>query len=91
MVVTRWKDSRVLQTISTMMVKGTTTVQWQTGWEVQSAECPNDTQNYQDDIYAVGKGDQHRALAYELAALQHGGVVQRKRLIKSELHSVPCE
>eukprot|EP00957_Ditylum_brightwellii_P083194 6325392-Ditylum_brightwellii.AAC.1 len=27
MVVTRWKDSRVLQTISTVVVKGTTTVQ----------------------------------------------------------------
>eukprot|EP00957_Ditylum_brightwellii_P002686 207122-Ditylum_brightwellii.AAC.1 len=51
MVVTRWKDSRALQTISTVIVKGTTAVHWNVS-------------------------------ADELAALQHGGVIQRKRLIK---------
>eukprot|EP00957_Ditylum_brightwellii_P022173 1673184-Ditylum_brightwellii.AAC.1 len=62
MVVTRWKDSRVLQPISTMLVKGTTTVQQQTGWGVQSVKCPNGTHSYQDSIGNVDKGDQHRAL-----------------------------
>eukprot|EP00957_Ditylum_brightwellii_P151794 11559066-Ditylum_brightwellii.AAC.1 len=38
MVVTRWKDSRVFQTISTVIVKGTTTVQQWTGQKVQSVE-----------------------------------------------------
>eukprot|EP00957_Ditylum_brightwellii_P022688 1711048-Ditylum_brightwellii.AAC.1 len=62
MVVTRWKDSRVLQTISTVMVKGTTTVQQWTGQEVQSVECPNDMHDYSDGMGAVDKGNQHRAL-----------------------------
>eukprot|EP00957_Ditylum_brightwellii_P185978 14159251-Ditylum_brightwellii.AAC.1 len=62
MVVTRWKDSRVLQIINTVMVKGATTIQQQTGWEVQSVECPNDIYNYQDGMGNVDKGNQHRAL-----------------------------
>eukprot|EP00957_Ditylum_brightwellii_P086613 6590120-Ditylum_brightwellii.AAC.1 len=52
MVVTRWKDSRVLQTISIVMVKGTTTVQQWTGWEVQSVECPYNIHTYQDGMGA---------------------------------------
>eukprot|EP00957_Ditylum_brightwellii_P125765 9587302-Ditylum_brightwellii.AAC.1 len=61
-VVTRWKDSRVLQTISTVMVKRTITVQQWTGQEVQSTQCPNDAHNCHDSMGAVDKGDQHRAL-----------------------------
>eukprot|EP00957_Ditylum_brightwellii_P123275 9399205-Ditylum_brightwellii.AAC.1 len=53
MVVTRWKDSRVIQTIIIVMVKGTTTVQQWTGREVQSVGI----HGYQDDMGAVDKGD----------------------------------
>eukprot|EP00957_Ditylum_brightwellii_P006084 460634-Ditylum_brightwellii.AAC.1 len=45
-IVTRWKDSRVLQTISIVMVKGTTTVQQWAYYKVQSIECHNDICNY---------------------------------------------
>eukprot|EP00957_Ditylum_brightwellii_P155800 11861020-Ditylum_brightwellii.AAC.1 len=44
------------------MVKGTTTVQQWTDWEVETVECPNDIHDYQDGMGAVGKGDQRRAL-----------------------------
>eukprot|EP00957_Ditylum_brightwellii_P023327 1761209-Ditylum_brightwellii.AAC.1 len=107
MVVTRWKDSRVLQTISTVMVKGTTTIQRWTDQEVKTVEYPNDICDYQDSMGAVDKGDQHRALGAafcnvahfknwnlsvnELAALWHGGAVHRKRLIKWEFYPVACE
>eukprot|EP00957_Ditylum_brightwellii_P158788 12086465-Ditylum_brightwellii.AAC.1 len=67
----RWKDSGVLQTIITVMVKGTTTVQQQTGWEVQSVECPNDIHNYQDAMGAVDKGNQHRALGVAFCNVTH--------------------
>eukprot|EP00957_Ditylum_brightwellii_P132721 10120942-Ditylum_brightwellii.AAC.1 len=72
MVVTRWKDSRVLQTTSTVMVKGATNVQQQIGWEVQSVICPNDIHHYQDGMGGVDKGNQHRALADRLAVLHEG-------------------
>eukprot|EP00957_Ditylum_brightwellii_P123688 9429543-Ditylum_brightwellii.AAC.1 len=58
MIVTRWKDSIVFQLITTVMEKGTTTVQWQTGQEVQ----PVDICDYQDGMYTVDKGNQHRPL-----------------------------
>eukprot|EP00957_Ditylum_brightwellii_P034968 2650454-Ditylum_brightwellii.AAC.1 len=58
MVITRWKDSRMLQTITTMMEKGTPTVQRWTGREVQSV----DVHDYQDGMCAVDKVDQQRAL-----------------------------
>eukprot|EP00957_Ditylum_brightwellii_P078065 5934693-Ditylum_brightwellii.AAC.1 len=41
------------------MEKGTTTIQWQTGWEVQSVNI----RDYQDGVCAVDKVDQRRALA----------------------------
>eukprot|EP00957_Ditylum_brightwellii_P171186 13031898-Ditylum_brightwellii.AAC.1 len=100
MVVTRWKDSRVLHTISTVTVKGATHVQQWTGWEVETIKCHNDICEYQDGMGTVDKGNQHRALgaafvilhtsrsADELAALQCGGVVHRKMLIKWEFYSV---
>eukprot|EP00957_Ditylum_brightwellii_P165536 12602551-Ditylum_brightwellii.AAC.1 len=47
MVVTRWKDSKVLQTISTVMEKGTTHVQQWIGWDVHYVVYPNDTFDYQ--------------------------------------------
>eukprot|EP00957_Ditylum_brightwellii_P209086 15360245-Ditylum_brightwellii.AAC.1 len=118
--MTRWKTPKVLQTISTVVMKDTTTVQQLRGWEVQSVECPYDLYNYQDYIGAVDKSNQYRTLgaaffnfayfknwykkgyfgvtdfsmlksfsgwnlpADELTALQHCGVVQKKRLIKWE-------
>eukprot|EP00957_Ditylum_brightwellii_P073175 5562374-Ditylum_brightwellii.AAC.1 len=54
----RWKDSRVLQTIITVMVKGTTTAQQWIGQEVQFI----DICYYQDGMGTVDKGNQHRAL-----------------------------
>eukprot|EP00957_Ditylum_brightwellii_P016116 1213528-Ditylum_brightwellii.AAC.1 len=41
------------------------------GWEVQSVECPNVIHNYQDDIGAVDKGNQHRALGAAFCNITH--------------------
>eukprot|EP00957_Ditylum_brightwellii_P048582 3686645-Ditylum_brightwellii.AAC.1 len=71
MVVIRWKDLIVLKAISTVMVKGATTVQRWTGQEVETVECPNDICDYQDGMGAVDKGDQHRALGAAFCNVIH--------------------
>eukprot|EP00957_Ditylum_brightwellii_P161662 12308731-Ditylum_brightwellii.AAC.1 len=71
MAVTRWKDSRVFQTIITVMVKRTTTVQQWTGQEVETVECPNDICDYQDGMGTVDKGNQHRALGAAFCNVAH--------------------
>ena len=47
MVISRWKDSKILQTVSTVMKKGETTVQRQVGANVVEVKCPNDIVLYQ--------------------------------------------
>eukprot|EP00957_Ditylum_brightwellii_P019489 1470552-Ditylum_brightwellii.AAC.1 len=59
MVVTQWKDSKVLHTICTVMEKGNTNVQQQTGWDITTVVCPNDIHNYQYGMGAVDKVDKH--------------------------------
>eukprot|EP00957_Ditylum_brightwellii_P059927 4550006-Ditylum_brightwellii.AAC.1 len=44
------KDSKLLQTISTVMEKGTTNVQRWTGRDITTVVCPNDIRNYQDGM-----------------------------------------
>ena len=52
MVTTRWKDSKILQTVSTIMTKGLTLVQRRTGPKVINVIVRKDVEQYQ--IYMGG-------------------------------------
>ena len=56
MVITRWSDSKDLQTVSTVMVKGIGSVFRQVGKDKIEVRCPNDIIMYQENMGGV---DQH--------------------------------
>ena len=62
MVTTRWKDSRILQIVSTVMKLGVGEVTLRTGATIMYVQCPNDGIIYQQNINGVDCGDQHRVV-----------------------------
>eukprot|EP00957_Ditylum_brightwellii_P103780 7906039-Ditylum_brightwellii.AAC.1 len=52
MVITQWKDGKVLQAVNTVMEHDTTTITRHVGKEVIDVVCPNDIVLYQ--CYMVG-------------------------------------
>ena len=80
MVITRWKDSRVLQIVSTIMKKGIGTVQRRVGKDKIDVRCPNDIIEYQKHMGGVDRGDQHRVVgANQFLASIHGVEYWSKR------------
>ena len=71
MVATRWKDSRILQTISTVMKSGIDEVSRRVGSEKIKVPCPNDIIQYQKYMGGVDKGDQHRVMGAGFANVAH--------------------
>ena len=59
MVITRWKDSRTLNVVSTVMKKGIGEVKRRTGPNIITVTCPNDIKMYQQNMDGVDRGDQH--------------------------------
>lgn len=47
MVITRWKDGRILQVVSTVMKSGVGVVKRRTGAKIINVKCPNDIIMYQ--------------------------------------------
>ena len=70
-VATRWKDSKILQTISTVMISGVGVVSRQVGSNVVKVSCPNDIIEYQKYMGGVDKGDQHRVMGASFANASH--------------------
>ena len=71
MVATKWKDSRILQTISTVMKSGADVVARRVGSTVINVSCPNDIIEYQKHMGGVDKGDQHRTMGAGFANVSH--------------------
>ena len=71
MVATRWKDSRILQTISTVMKSGADVVARRVGSTVINVSCPNDIIEYQKHMGGVDKGNQHRVMGAGFANVFH--------------------
>ena len=71
MVATRWKDSKMLQVVSTVMKKGVDEVQRRTGSKLINVKCPNDIIMYQKNMGGVDRGDQHRVMGAGFANVCH--------------------
>ena len=71
MIITRWKDSKVLQTVSTTMDKGVQTLNRRTGSKVIQVTCPSDIVRYQKFMGGVDRGDQHRVMGAGFANVSH--------------------
>ena len=71
MVITRWKDSKVLQVVSTIMKKGIGKVERRVGKDKVSVDCPNDIIEYQKHMGGVDRGDQHRVMGAGFANVAH--------------------
>ena len=71
MVITRWKDSRALQVVSTIMAKGIGDVQRRVGRDKVTVRCPNDIIQYQKHMGGVDRGDQHRVVGAGFANVAH--------------------
>ena len=71
MVISRWKDSKVLQTVSTVMQKGEQIVKRQVGANLVDVRCPNDIVLYQQNMGGVDRGDQHRMVGAGFANVSH--------------------
>ena len=71
MVATRWKDSRILQVVSTFMKKGIHDVTRRTGANLINVTCPNDIIMYQKNMGGVDRGDQHRVMGAGFANVSH--------------------
>ena len=63
MVITQWKNSKTLQTVSTVMRKGAQTIQQRNGATLIDVTCPNDIVMYQHFMGGVDCGDQHRVIS----------------------------
>ena len=71
MVITRWKDSKKLQTVSTVMKSGTQVVQRRNGANIIDVTCPNDIVLYQQNMGGVDRGDQHRMIGAGFSNVAH--------------------
>jgi hypothetical protein len=71
MVITRWKDNRALQVVSTIMAKGIGDVQRRVGRDKITVRCPNDIIQYQKHMGGVDRGDQHRVMGAGFANVAH--------------------
>ena len=71
MVITRWRDSKDLQTVSTVMVKGIGSVFRQVGKDKIEVRCPNDIIMYQENMGGVDRGDQHRIMGAGFSNVAH--------------------
>ena len=70
MVITRWKNSRILQTVSTIMKPGIKTIGRRVGSEID-VRCPSDVVEYQTYMDGVDRGDQHRVMGAGFANVAH--------------------
>ena len=57
MVITRWRERKDLQTVSTLMVKGIGSVFRQVGKDKIEVRCPNYIIMYQENMGGVDRGD----------------------------------
>ena len=71
MVITRWKDSRILQTVSTIMKPGIKTITRRVGSDLIDVTCPSDIVEYQNYMDGVDRGDQHRVMGAGFANVAH--------------------
>ena len=71
MIITRWKDSKILRTVSTVMCKGAQTIQRRNGATLIDVTCPNDIVMYQKYMGGVDRGDQHRVVGAGFANVAH--------------------
>ena len=71
MVITRWKDSRTLQVVSTVIKNGVGVVKRRTGASVLDEKCPNDIIMHQQNMGGVDHGDQHRVIGAGFANVSH--------------------
>ena len=71
MIVTRWRDSKTLQTVSTVMKHGKSIIQRRVGSKIIDVVCPNDIILYQQGMGGVDRGDQHRVVGAGFANVAH--------------------
>jgi len=72
MVITRWKDSKVLQNISTVMItKGLISITRRTVPKQIDVVVPNDVEKYQNYMGGVDRGDQHRVMGAGISNVAH--------------------
>ena len=71
MIITRWKDSKNLQTVSTVMKHGTQMVKRRNDANLLDVECPNDIVLYQQNMGGVDRGDQHRTVGARFSNVAH--------------------
>ena len=71
MVITLWKDSKKLQTVSTIMKHGTQVVQRRNGANSIDVTCPNDIVLYQQNMGGVDCGYQHRMIGAGFSNVAH--------------------
>ena len=71
MVITGWKDSKILQTISTVMKKGLTLITRRTGTKQINVVVPNDIEKFQNYMGDVDRGDQHRVMGAGFSDVTH--------------------
>ena len=70
-VITRWKDSRILQTVSTIMKPGVKTIGRGFGLEILDMRCPRDIVGYQTYMDGVDRGGQHIVMGDCFANMAH--------------------
>ena len=71
LVVTRWEDLKILQTLSTTMKSGVETVTRRVGANIVNVKFPADIVQYQKNMGGVDQGDQHRVMGAGFANVAH--------------------
>ncbi len=71
MVITRWKDSKKLQAVRTVMKHGTQVVQRRNRANIIDVKYPNEILLYQQNIGGVDCGDQHKMVGAGFSNVAH--------------------
>ena len=80
MVITRWKESKIVQTVSTIMTKGLISVQRRTGPKVIDAIVSKNIEQYQIYMGGVDCGDQHQVMGAGFSNVAHSKKNGTKKL-----------
>ena len=79
MVISRFKDSKALQTMNTVVKRGIGEVSRRTSAKTLTVSCPNDVIMCQKHMGGVDHGDQHRVVGAGFANVAHSRNDTRRR------------
>lgn len=71
MIITLWKDSKILHPVRTTITSEIETINRSVKAKILNVKCPADIVQYQQHMCGVDGGDKHRVMGVEFTIIAH--------------------